>query len=164
MMQAIQRNVTWRAIPIAGLVAGTVFLLINVIFTPLLLQVNPSVVLRYMGGLVLGQGVLTGTSMTPIIVGVIVHYALSLLFALVIAIVVHRFGLLVGIVGGAILGLALYGINLYTMTVLFKWFFAINSPVLLVSHIVFGAVAGGVYEMFDHFDMPLAVTPKEVAR
>jgi len=164
MMQAIQRNVTWRAIPIAGLIAGTVFLLINVIFTPLLLQVGPGLVLRYMGALVLGQGVLTSTSVAPLVVGVIVHYALSVLFALVIAIVVHRFGLMVGIVGGALLGLALYGINLYTMTVLFKWFFAINSPVLLVSHILFGAVAGGVYETFDHYDMPLTATPKEVTR
>lgn len=155
MIQSIRRNVTWRAIPVAALAAGTVHLLINVIFTPLLLQVNPLLILRYMGSLVLGEGVLTTNSVVPIIVGVIVHYALSFVFTLVIAIVIHRWGLLVGIVGGAILGLAFYGINLYTMTLLFSWFFAINSAVLLVSHILFGAVAGGVYEMLDHYDMPL---------
>ncbi|MFN8449032.1 MAG: hypothetical protein U0521_10670 [Anaerolineae bacterium] len=46
-----------------------------------------------------------------IVVGVIVHYVLSFVFTLIITIVIHRWGLVVGIVGGALLGLALYGIN-----------------------------------------------------
>jgi hypothetical protein len=79
---------------------------------------------------------------------------------LVIAIVVHRWGLIVGIVGGAILGLAIYGINLYAMTTFFTWFFALNNRVLLLSHILFGAVAGGVYELFDHYDLPLVTEEK----
>jgi hypothetical protein len=41
------------------------------------------------------------------------------------------------------------------MTLFFEWFFAINSVVLLLSHVLFGAVAGGVYELFDHYDLPL---------
>jgi hypothetical protein len=94
--------------------------------------------------------------MSVVVVGVIVHYALSILFALVIALVIHRGGLWFGIIGGAILGLAIYSINLYTMTVFFEWFFAIHNTALLISHIVFGAVAGGVYEMFDHFDLPIS--------
>lgn len=155
MLEAIQRNVSWRAIPIAGVVAGTVFLLTNVLLTPLLLDVDSILVLRYFGSLVLGSDVLTGNEAIVPIVGVILHYVLSLVFALVIAIVVHRWGLIVGIVGGAILGAAIYGINLYTMTVFFEWFFAIHSGVLLLSHILFGAVAGGVYELFDHYDLPL---------
>jgi hypothetical protein len=63
--------------------------------------------------------------------------------------------MVVGIVGGAILGVAIYGINLYTLTLLFPWFFAINSTVILLCHAIFGAVAGGVYEMFDHYDLPV---------
>jgi hypothetical protein len=162
MIQSIQRNLAWRAVLIAGLVAGTVHLLVNVIFTPLILQVNPIIVLRYMGSLVLGQAVVTQDSLVPAVVGVIVHYVISLILTLVIAICIHRWGLLVGIIGGAILGLAFYGINLYTMTLLYPWFFAINSTVLLLSHVVFGAVAGGVYETLDTYDMPLTTTTEGV--
>lgn len=153
MIEAIQRNVTWRAIPIAGFAAGTAFLLVNVLLTPLVLEVDPTLILRYFGALVLGPGVLTETGSGAIIMGIIVHYVLSMIFTLVVTIVIHRWGLLIGIIGGAIMGLALYGINLYTMTVFFDWFFAINSNVLLLSHVVFGAVAGGVYELFDHYDI-----------
>lgn len=156
MLEAIQRNVTWRAIPIAGFAAGTAHLLVNLILTPLMLGIQPGLIMRYMGSLVLGQGVLMDTTnTTAVIVGVIVHYALSILFALLIAIVIHRWGLIVGILGGALLGLCIYLINYYTMTYFVNWMFAIDSPVMIIAHLIFGAVAGGVYETYDHFDLPV---------
>lgn len=154
-MNSILRHVTWRAVLISGLVAGTLFLLTDVILAPALLKVDGVLTLKYFAGLVLGSKVLTQSGASILITGIIVHYVLSLIFALVIALVVHRWGMVVGIVGGAILGVAIYGINLYTFTLLFPWFFAINSTVILLCHAIFGAVAGGVYEMFDHYDLPI---------
>ena len=155
MLEAIQRNVLWRAIPFAGLVAGTVFLLLNMILSPILLQLDATVIIRYFASILMGPSALVTGDTVVLIVGILTHYALSILFTLVIAIVVHRWGLGVGIVGGAILGLSIYAINIYTLTLLFEWFFAINSPLLLVSHVIFGAVAGGVYETLDNYDEPL---------
>ena len=157
-MQAIRRNITGRAVLAAWLAAGTVLLVTNVILMMPILKVGPVLVLRYMASLVLGRGVLTQTDniLLTAVIGVVIHYAFSLLFTILIVIVVHRWGLLVGILGGALLGLAIYGINLYTMTTFVPWFFAINSAVLLLSHVLFGATAGGVYEMFDHYDLPLS--------
>ena len=161
-MNSILRHVTWRAVLISGLVAGTLFLLTDVVLAPAILNVNASLTLRYFAALVLGSKVLTQTGSSILITGIIVHYVLSLLFALVISVVVHRWGLVVGIIGGAILGVAIYGINLYTVTLLFPWFFAINSTVILLCHAIFGAVAGGVYEMFDHYDLPITTTPRSI--
>ena len=152
MLKSIQKNMTWRAVLLAGIVAGIAFFVANLLLSNIL---TPSLLLRYIASLVMGSDVLTNGNSTALIVGGIVHFALSLLFALVISIVIHRWGLLVGIIGGGILGLALYAINLYTLTLLFPWFFAINTSSLLISHVIFGAVAGGIYELFDHFDMPL---------
>ncbi|MFP4323912.1 MAG: hypothetical protein ACLFTK_15765 [Anaerolineales bacterium] len=152
MWTAIQKNVSWRAIPVAGLLAGTVFLLTNLLLSWLVFDIQPGLFLRYVASLALGSDVLTTSGEGAWIAGLGVHYALSLLFALVIAIVIHRWGLWVGIIGGGVLGLAIYAINLYTMTLLFDWFFAINSTVLAASHALFGAVAGGTYELFDHYD------------
>lgn len=154
MLESIQRNVAWRAIPLAGLVAGTVFLVVSVLLMPVFFEVDGTLTLRYFASLALGDAALTNADTSILLVGIVVHYVLSLLFTLVIAIVVHRWGMLVGIIGGAVLGLALYGINLYTMTLLFPWFFAINSVLLIISHVLFGAVAGGVYEFFDDYDQP----------
>lgn len=155
MLESIQRNVAWRAIPFAGLIAGTVFLLLNMILSPLLLQIDATIILRYFASLTMGTSALVTDDSSFLIVGLLTHYGLSIIFTLVIAIVVHRWGLGVGIVGGAILGLSIYGINLYAGTLIFEWFFAINNPLLVISHILFGAVAGGVYEMLDTYDEPL---------
>ncbi|MDX1994010.1 MAG: hypothetical protein SF029_16615 [bacterium] len=157
-MESLRRTLDGRAVLIAGLVAGTVFLLALLLLLPALEEVQGTLVLRYIGSLLLGPDSLTQTDATGLIVGVVVHYALSVLFTLIIAIVVHRWGLLVGVIGGAILGLAFYLFNLYTLTAVFEWFFAINSTPLLISHVLFGAVAGGVYELFDHYDAGLSTT------
>ena len=66
----------------------------------------------------------------------------------------------VGIIGGALLGLCIYAINFYTMTYLFKWMFAMHSTVSVIAHLVFGAVAGGVYEMYDRYDLPVEFEEK----
>lgn len=153
MIDAIQRNVTWRAIPLAGIAGGTVHLITNLLLTPLFYDVSGWLVLRYAAGLVIGNDAITSTGTDVLVLGALVHYALSIVFSLIIAIVIHRWGLLVGMIGGAILGLAIYGINLYTMTAFFEWFFAIHSNVLLLSHVLFGATVGAVYESFDHFDV-----------
>lgn len=153
MIQSIRNNVAWRAIPLAGLVGGTVYLLLFLVLSPLLLGIDDSVILYYFASLVMGTDVLVEQTAWVLIIGIAVHYTLSVLFAFVIAIVVHRWGLLVGIVGGAILGASLYGINLYTMTLAFPWFYAINGTLLLIAHVLYGAVVGGVYESLDKFDV-----------
>ncbi len=157
MINEFRRYVDWTALLIAALVAGTVFLLMQFLLMPLFLEVEGQLVLQYSASLVLGADALTDNDSSVLIIGVIVHYILAFAFTFLITFVIHRWGLLVGIIGGAILGLAIYGINLYTMTIpeFFDWYFALNSNVLLLSHVVFGAVAGGVYELFDHYDNPL---------
>lgn len=155
MIGALFKHVTWRAVLIAGVVAGTVFLITNLVLLPIALDIKPGLILRYFAGLVMGSDVLTDDGTDILVVGLLVHYALAILFAFPITIVVHRWGLSVGILGGAVLGLALYSINFYTLTNWVEWFFALKSTVLLFSHVLFGAVAGGVYELFDHYDQPI---------
>ena len=81
-----------------------------------------------------------------LLASLLVNTVLSVLFALVIAYVVHRGGILTGIVGGAVLGLALYAINFYTISSFFTWMYALTGWPIVVSHILFGALVGGIYE------------------
>lgn len=155
MQSTMLRNVSLRAVVIAWLAGATVFLITNLVLMPVVLDMNAGVILRYIASLVMGRDVLLEDSSTSLVVGVLVHYALSMAFTLIIVLVIFRWGLLVGIIGGAILGLAIYGINLYFTTLIFDWFFATNSSVLLVSHVLFGATVGGVYELLDAYDTPL---------
>lgn len=143
----------WRAAIWAGLIAGALFLILQMAILAGLVGGSPWGLLRMIAAMVMGQGVLpppTTFDAVTVVIALLVHFVLSILFALLIAFVLHRWGMLVGIVGGALFGLALYAINYYTFTLFFPWFFPMRSWVTILAHVVFGAAAGGVYEAFEH--------------
>ena len=84
-----------------------------------------------------------------LIVSIICTLILAILFTILVSYVLHRGGLILGIAGGALFGLALYFINFNTLTLLVPWLYALSSPVMMVTHIIFGIMAGGLYETFE---------------
>ena len=136
---------------LAGMVAGTVFLLILLFRIPAIYGGTAWLPLQYMASLVMGSGVLPPAEPTVIvgIVGVVVHYILSLAFALTLAFITHRWGFLVGIIVGALFGLAIFFINMGIFTLLFPWMYVLNVPTFAGGHVFFGALAGAVYEGFE---------------
>lgn len=133
----------WQAAVWAGCGSGSLFLLLAWLLRgPLIFHIFASPVL---GGRVL----LSETTAAVVIIGIITHLLLSVGFALLIAFVLHRWGMLVGIVGGGLLGLALYIINFYLVSALFPWFEALTSTSMLLLHVLYGAAAGGIYEALE---------------
>jgi hypothetical protein len=148
----MRQLVDWRAAIIAGIVAAIVFLLVQMVARAALTPGGFWVPLRYIASIVMGESVLpppASFALAPVLVGLLVHFILSIIYALILAFIIHRWGLAVGIVGGAIFGLGLYAINYYTFSYLFPWFFPIRSWIDIASHVLFGAVAGGVYELLE---------------
>ena len=144
--------VDWSAAVWAGIVGGAIFLLMNLFVTPLLMGGNAWVQVRLLASVVLGARILAPPATFDagaLAAALAVNFALAILFALLVAWVLHRWGLVVGIVGGAVLGLALYLVDFYSLTCFFPQFFAMNGRGYLLSHVVFGAVVGGVYEALE---------------
>jgi hypothetical protein len=141
----------WSAAVWAGLVAGLLSLLLNSLlswFAP----GDPWLPVRLIASVVMGPEVLQDTSsnrLLLLLVALPVHLALSIGFACLVALVFHRWGLLVGILGGALFGLALYFINFYTLSFLVPWFYPMGGWILALSHVLYGALAGGVYEALE---------------
>lgn len=132
-----------------GVIAGAVFLLVQIIMSTWLLNSTMWVPFRWNAAILLGVDVLpppASFALLPVLVGLIIHFILSIGFGLLIAFVIHRWGLLIGIVGGGILGLTLYAFNYFTLSAFFPWFFAAKNWMMALGHIIFGAVAGGIYE------------------
>ena len=145
----MRQVVDWSASIWAGLLAGSVFLLLNVLVTPLAMGGNGWVMVRLIASIPLGQAVLAPPAsfdLYALIAAFVTHYVLSIVFSMLLAYIIHRGGMLTGILGGAAFGLCLYYINFYTLTWLFPWFFAMRGWPFLLTHILFGAVAGGIYE------------------
>jgi hypothetical protein len=147
----MRQVVDWRAAVWAGIISGIIFLMVNMILTAVYVG-SPWVVVRLIASVVMGTRVLPPPATfdaTIFIVSLAIHLPLSVGFACLIAIVLHRWGLIVGILGGAVFGLALYFINFYTFSFFFPWFFPMRSWIIAVSHILFGALAGGIYEALE---------------
>jgi hypothetical protein len=143
--------VDFRAAFWSGIISGLVFLVVNMLLSLLLLG-TPWIFIRMVAALLLGQQVLPPpASFDPwiFIVAVGIHLFLSLLFTTILAMIIHKWGLAVGIIGGALFGLALYAINFYTFSFFFPWFYSLRSWIILLSHIFYGATAGGLYEALE---------------
>lgn len=102
---------------------------------------------RLTAALVMGAGVLPPPS-TPqwdiLLVATLIHFALSVAYALLPAHWAGRLGTWPTLFAGALYGLAIYLVNLYGFTLLFPWFAVARDWATLVAHLVFGmALAGG---------------------
>lgn len=147
----VRHLVDWKAAIIAGLIAGVVFLLVLLVAYSLS-GGEPGTVFRFIGAIVLGREVLPPPATLDagvVITAVTLHLALSIIYSLVLAFIIHRWRMLISITGGALFGLALYLINLFALTTLFAWFYPIRAWPFALLHILFGAVAGGVYELLE---------------
>ena len=151
--------VDWRAAILAGLAAGTLFLILNLLLIPEIIGGTTEMVIRYLASIPLGQQVVNpgyDYGSITVVVAVLLHYLLSVLFAMVVAFVVHRSGVVGGTIGGLILGLAFYLINMYAATEVFYWFFALESTIFLIAHLFFGAAVGALYEVMERREYEIA--------
>ncbi len=102
---------------------------------------------RLTAALVMGGGVLPPPS-TPqwdvLLVATLIHFTLSVTYALVPAHLTGRWRTVPTLFAGALYGLVIYGVNLYGLTLLFPWFTVTRDWVTLLTHLVFGvALAEG---------------------
>jgi hypothetical protein len=149
--ERMRQVVDWGAAIWGGLVGGIVFLLINMVLTSVY-SGSPWFIFRLIASIVMGSGVVTpAAAFNPAIffVSLIIHIPMSIIFACIIAIILHRWGMLVGIIGGAFFGLALYLIMFYVLSLIFPWFFYMKCWIMAISYVFFGAVAGGIYEALE---------------
>jgi len=146
-------TVDWSAALMASLVAGAVSYLAFLFLVPKIIGAgNAAIMARYLASVLLGPAALAPPAtfeMPVFFLSLLVHFTLALIEGLAIAFVLHRWGLFVGILGGAILGLFLFLINFYSLTVLWPHMFALAHESVALVHVVFGATAGGIYELLE---------------
>ena len=148
----MEQIVDWRAATVAGLIAGSIFFVLQMIGRAFLVGGSLWIAPRYIAAIVLGEEVLPPPATFDLgifVVAFVVNLVLSVAFALILAAIIHEWELWFGVIVGALFGLALYLINYYTFSRFFPWFFPIRSWVDIMAHIIFGALAGGIYEALE---------------
>jgi len=147
----LRQLVDWHAAIISGLIGGGISLLTNILISWRVLG-SPWLFVRIIASLALGKGVLPPPddfSLSVLLAALGIHLVLSVIYALLIAAVVHQWGMIISFLGGALMGLAFYAINFYAFTFLFPWFYAFRGWIFLVMYILLGAFAGSVYELLE---------------
>jgi uncharacterized membrane protein YagU involved in acid resistance len=148
---ASRHVVNWNAAVVSGLIAGVVFLVLEMLLVPLALGGSPWGPPRMIAAIALGRDVLP-TAVAPatfdgfiVLTAMVVHFLLSIVYALVLAPFIERVPHGTGLVIGVAFGLALYFVNFYGFTAVFPWFAMARNWVTWFSHVMFGAVGAWTY-------------------
>lgn len=146
------QTVKWSAAIWAGVIAGAVFVMLEMIMVPAFMGGSPWAPPRMIAAIVMGEGVLPTPGGPPptfdagvLMVAMLVHFPLSVMYAVVLAWLVRKSSLGLALTAGAGFGLALYLVNFYGFTAVFPWFANARNWVSVVAHMIFGLVAAGTY-------------------
>lgn len=149
VQDAGSRGAGLKAGALAGLIAGAVFMMMEMGLVAMAGD-SPWGPPRMIAAIVMGEGVLPPPATFDLMIlmaAMAVHFMLSIVIGVVFALVARRFGLVMAVVAGAVLGLGLYVVNFYGFTAIFPWFAMARNMISIVSHIAFGVVLGLSYRM-----------------
>ena len=141
-------QIDWKAAIWSGIIAGVVFLSLEMVMVPVFGGGSPWGPPRMMAAIVLGEGVLPPPAtfdLGVIMAAMGLHFVLSIVYAVVFSLVVNRLSLGPALALGGVGGLVLYLVNFYGFTALFPWFAMARNWISIFGHLVFGLVAAGAY-------------------
>lgn len=146
---ALHGNTHWIAGAVAGLIAGAVFMMVEMAMVMMFMGESPWGPPRMMGAMLLGQGALPPPAtfdMGIIMAAMAVHVPLSVVYGLIGAWLIRRFDWGGAALIGAAFGFAIYIVNFYFVApAMFPWFVMARNWISAVTHIVFGIVLGLSY-------------------
>jgi len=142
-----------RATVLAGLVAAIASTLAQLALWAVFTDALPGILWRdsrLAAAIVMGARALESAGFDLAIAGIatVVHFALSIAYALILApLVGRRIRLTVAAAIGAMFGAALYAVNMHGFTAIYPWFAATRDPITFAAHVAFGASAALAYRI-----------------
>ena len=143
-------HISGKALFCAALAAGAVFLVLMLALAPLM-GMTPWAPTRLIAAITMGREALSPPDTFDsgaVSAAIIIHFALSIVYALVFAFIAKGRSRLTDTMLGAAFGLVVYLVNFYGFTYLFPWFAEARHWATIVSHVAFGAVLGYVYAVY----------------
>jgi aromatic ring-cleaving dioxygenase len=143
----------WRAAIRAGLVAGVIFIVLEVILWPLAGLGSPWEAVRMIAAILLGPGVLPPPASFDariFMAAMVVHFCLSIIYAVAYAtfrqlLLRGRLRRLSPFVHG-LYGLFIYLINFYGFVALFPWFIEARHGISILVHVAWGMAIPWAYD------------------
>lgn len=145
----VNLTLDWRAAAWAGVIAGVVFMMAEMLMVMIVDGQSPWGPPRMIAAIALGQGVLPPPAVFDfkiMMTAMLIHFPLAVVYGLILGWMVHRVDTAIALLIGAVFGFALYLINFYPIaSALFPWFAMARGWVSAAVHTLFGLVAAGSY-------------------
>ena len=141
----------WRAMIWAGIMAGIVSTLIEILLWLIFTDDFPAILYRdarLTAAMVLGSSVLSPSATFDggvMLIATLIHFMISITCAVLLALLTARLDTIPAPLVGIGFGVALYVVNLYGFTAIFPWFVQARGWITLIAHGVFGLTAITVY-------------------
>jgi len=141
----------WRAMIWAGIMAGIVSTLIEILLWLIFTDDFPAILYRdarLTAAMVLGRSVLSPSATFDggvMLIATLIHFMISITCAVLLALLTARLDTIPAPLVGIGFGVALYVVNLYGFTAIFPWFVQARGWITLIAHGVFGLTAITVY-------------------
>lgn len=144
------RRLDIKAAVWAGIVAGAVFIMVEMMLVALVGGESPWAPPRMMAAIAMGEGVLPPPATFDfgiMMVAMIVHLVLTIVYAIVLGWIISAMGagLATASLIGLVFGIALYLVNFYGFTEAFPWFAMARNWMSIFAHSLYGIVLGAVY-------------------
>lgn len=142
----------WRSAVWAGLIAGAVFMILEMVMVPIFKDGSAWGPPRMIAAILLGRDVLPPPATFDLgifAVAMALHFVLSVVYAVVLAFAICRMPAGAALALGAAFGLLLYIVNFYGFTAIFPWFANARNWISVFAHIVFGLGAAWAYKALE---------------
>ncbi|MEW5850774.1 MAG: hypothetical protein AB2A00_18445 [Myxococcota bacterium] len=146
---ALPHSVDLGAALVAGIVAGVVFIVLDVTLVPLLGLGSPWEPVRMIAAIALGPSVLPPPATFDLrifLVAMMVHFSLSSIYSVVRVVVVEGWAQSLTPLSRGLYGLVIYLVNFYGFTRFFPWFAEARGWVSILVHVAWGMVLPIAYE------------------
>ena len=150
-----RRTPNWLVAAVSGLAAGAVLMVLDLVWSSLVAGGGPWQTSHMIAPIFMkSQAPAPPQAAYPFSLGVVwvalaVHYALGVMFGLILVAIMTPLNLDAtmtrAIMTGLAFGLALYIVNFYGMAQLFPWLVDMRSWPTVMAHLVFGMVAALLY-------------------
>lgn len=143
----------WSAGAYAGVAAGIIATVVEIVLWSVFTDALPAILFRdarFAAAIAMGAGVLSPPASFDgrvMLAATLVHFALSVVYGLILSRLIWRLRTLSSLLAGAGFGLFLYALNMYAFTTVFPWFEAARDWITAAAHVAFGLVAAGVYRL-----------------
>ena len=143
-----KRITRWGKGAVAGLIAGALFITVEMFLMEAFGRGNIWDPLRLSASITLGdRAVATSTPFTFDIffVGMLMHFVLSVWYAVVLGMLIRKLKPVTAMLVGAGFGLLMYLFHFYALTAFYPWVANWRNWIVVVTHLLFGMSAAWVY-------------------